>query len=268
MPKRVTDLSHPYARAQRLMQILREECPWDREQTLGSLAPCTLEETHELLEAVDIAEREGDWEPLQEELGDVLLHILFYARLAEEQRAFDLQSVFDAMVAKMIRRHPHVFGEESAENASDVLRRWDRIKAEEKRERKSAMDGIPPLPALARARKIHRRARGVGFDWARTEDVLTKIREEIDEFASELEEVEFAKQRLADEFGDLLFTLVALGDRLELDAEDCLLGSCRKFIRRFRLMEDLAGGMEAIQELSMEKREALYRQAKRASDHR
>ncbi len=245
------------------MQILREECPWDRQQTPGSIAPCTLEEAHEVLEAVEQAENDGNWEPLKEELGDLLLHIAFYARMAEEQGAFDLQAVFDALVAKMIARHPHVFGEHKLHQADAVLRQWDAIKAKEKPERSSVMDGIPPLPALAYARKVHQRARSIGFDWQQTDEVIEKIHEELNEFTHELN-IQADKERLNDEFGDLLFALVNLADKLELDAETCLMHTNRKFMKRIRGMETLAEQRGAtLAELSLEAQEVLYQKAKK-----
>ncbi len=244
------------------MQILREECPWDRQQTPGSIAPCTLEEAHEVLEAVELAESDGNWEPLKEELGDLLLHIAFYARMAEEQGAFDLQAVFDALVAKMMARHPHVFGEHKLHQADAVLQQWDAIKAKEKPERSSVMDGIPPLPALAYARKVHQRARSIGFDWQQTDEVIEKIREELNEFIHELD-IQASKERLNDEFGDLLFALVNLADQLELDAETCLMHTNRKFASRIRRMETLAEqNGTALAELPLKAQQALYQQIK------
>lgn len=262
MPERVTSLNHPYDRVVRLMMILREECPWDREQTLNSLAPCTLEEAHEVLEAVEIAHSTGNWLPLQEELGDLLLHIAFYARLAEEQQAFTLQSVFDALVSKMLSRHPHVFGDATVHNTDDVLRQWNRIKSEEKKERTSLMDGLPPLPALAYAYKQQQRAATVGFDWPEPEGVLEKMQEELDEFAFEVKN-NGDHSRLQDEFGDVLFTLVNLGRKMGLDAETCLMHSNRKFSRRFRRLETLAKEQSvALSDLPLKTLEDMYQQAK------
>jgi|UPI00036CEC4E MazG family protein len=264
MPERITTLPHPYDRVQRLMEVLRQECPWDREQTLDSLAPCTLEEAYEVLEAVDIASKQGDWKPLQEELGDLLLHIAFYAQLAEEQQAFTLASVFDALVAKMIARHPHVFGDVDLSNASDVLRQWEAIKAEEKSERISLMDGIPPLPALAYAQKQQTRAATVGYDWNHADDVIEKMQEELDEFAAEVQQGSDIA-RLQDEFGDVLFTLVNLGRKSGLDAEQCLMQSSRKFARRFRGVESLAVERGVVmKESSLTTIDALYQEVKAA----
>jgi len=264
MPERITDLPHPYDRVQRLMAVLREECPWDREQTLDTIAPCTLEEAYEVLEAVDIASKQGNWLPLQEELGDLLLHIVFYAKLAEEQQAFTLASVFDALVAKMIARHPHVFGDVSLSNANDVLRQWDVIKAQEKTERISLMDGIPPLPALAYAKKQQDRAATVGFDWDHADDIIEKMQEELDEFAAEVQQGG-STERLQDEFGDVLFTLVNLGRKVGLDAEQCLMQSSRKFDRRFRGVESLAAERGIVmKESSLETMDDLYQQVKAA----
>jgi len=265
MPERITSLPHPYDRVARLMMILRQECPWDQKQTLRSLAPCTLEEAHEVLEAVEIAATHNDWQPLQEELGDLLLHIAFYARLAEEQEAFSLQSVFDGLVTKMIARHPHVFGDAIVNNSDDVLLQWNRIKSQEKQDRTSLMDGIPPLPALAYAQKQQDRAASVGFDWVKPEDVLAKMQEELDEFADEVNN-NSGDDRLQDEFGDVLFTLVNLGRKIGLDAETCLMQSNRKFSQRFRKLEAIASDNSlTLSELSLQELEVIYQQAKHAS---
>lgn len=263
MPERITKLPHPYDRVEQLMRILREECPWDRKQTLDSIAPCTLEEVHEVLEAVELASTEGNWKPLEEELGDLLLHIAFYARMAEEQQQFTLQSVFDALVDKMIARHPHVFADVTLQNSNEVVQQWEKIKAKEKSERISLMDGIPPLPALAYAKKQQQRAATVGFDWDNAKDVLKKMHEELHEFSVEVEECG-DHARLQDEFGDVLFTLVNLGRKMGLDAENSLMTSNRKFTRRFRQVELLASQQDIqLNELSLAEMEVLYQQAKR-----
>ena len=241
------------------MNVLREECPWDNEQTIASLRRYTLEEVHEVLDAIAIAEEKSDWQPLKNELGDILYHIAFYCRIAEEQGRFDLDEVIDALVDKMIYRHPHVFSAARPEHASD---QWDKLKDAEQ-ERKSLMDGIPPLPALKYAQKQQQRAARVGFDWDSSIDVMTKMREEIEELESEIAS-QMDKRRLEDEFGDVLFTLVNLARKLGLDAELCLISTNRKFADRFRSMEAIAGKENlSMDEMDLDALEHLYERAKK-----
>jgi len=237
------------------MDVLREQCPWDREQTLQSLRTYTLEEVHEVLEAVDLE----DWQALKVELGDLLLQIVFYARIAKEQGRFSLHDVAEAIVEKMIRRHPHVFEQKKG---GDLSRQWEELKQAEHTERVSLMDGIPPLPALKYAQKMQQRAARVGFDWVRTADVLEKMHEELAELEAEVRAEHASPARMEDEFGDVLFSLVNLGRKLGLDAELALMRTNRKFGERFRGMEALAGA--SLDELSLDELEALYQRAKAA----
>jgi len=215
-------------------------CPWDREQDLQSLCPYLLEEAYEAVEAVE----SGDLEDLREELGDLLLQIVFMAKIGSEQSAFDFDEVADGISAKMIRRHPHVFGENTIETPEEVMRQWEEIKSGEsrkKRARSSALDGVPSaLPALLKAYRMSQKAASLGFDWERTEDVVAKLREEV----SELEEAVAGGQgrkRIAAEMGDILFTMANLARRLEVEPETALQGSNTRFRERFRAMEQLAG---------------------------
>ena len=215
-----------------LMDILRAECPWDRKQTLRSLRPYTLEEAHEVLEAAEEAADGDGWNGLRGELGDLLMQVLFYSKIASEAQAFDLHDVITALITKMIYRHPHVFGDAQPD---DLLEQWEQLKAKEPNDRTSLMDGIPPLPALAMAQKMQQRAARVGFDWPDAQGVLAKVSEEVAELQQALAEQDGEQAEL--EFGDLLFTLVNLGRKLGLDAETALLSSNRKFAHRFRAME-------------------------------
>ncbi len=232
MPERIYRHDDPLARLIALMDLLRVACPWDREQDLRSLRPHTLEEAHEVIEAAQAAADGMGWEALRGELGDLLLQVAFYAKLADEAGAFDLPGVIDGLIAKMIHRHPHVFGDAKPD---DVLEQWERIKADEQPERASLMDGIPPLPALARAQKVQSRAARVGFDWPDAQGVLEKVTEEVSELQEALADGERTAAEM--EFGDLLFTLVNLGRKLGVDAETALLASSAKFANRFRTME-------------------------------
>lgn len=209
-------------------------CPWDRKQTHRSLRPMILEEVYELLEAID----EGDDHALKEELGDVLLHVLFHAQLARERKAFDFQGVARELAEKLIRRHPHVFGREKLRNPSQVLRRWHQLKQQEKPSRKSCLDGVPrSLPALLYAQNLQRRASRGGFDWPDPKKgVPAKIREEIRELA----QTRSKGPAFSREFGDVLFTLVNLARHRKVDAETALRDATRRFHDRVRKVEALA----------------------------
>jgi len=255
MKDRIKEIVHAVDRLEALMDVLREECPWDRQQTLTSLRTYTLEEVHEVLEAIDC----NDWDNLKIELGDLLLQIVFYARIAKEQQRFNLHDIAESIVDKMIRRHPHVFDDVVSD---DLSRQWEELKQTEHAERTSLMDGIPPLPSLAYARKVQQRAARVGFDWHAATDVLAKMHEELEEFEQEVLADDVVAERLEDEFGDILFTLVNLGRKLGIDAELALMRTNRKFSDRFRQMESLAS--DGLDALTLEEQEELYQQAKRS----
>lgn len=259
MPDRINNKSNYYDKLHALMNVLRKECPWDAEQTITSLRRYTLEEVHEVLEAIDLADATGDWQPLKAELGDLLLQVAFYACLAEEADAFNLGDVIDGLIDKMIYRHPHVFAQKASE---DLSRQWNELKDREHSERESLMDGIPPLPALKYAQKQQQRAARVGFDWQQAADVLEKMREELEELEFEVRN-HAHKARIEDEFGDVLFTLANLARKLDLDAELCLMHTNRKFAKRFRAMEALAESREIdMAGTPLDKLEELYSEAK------
>jgi len=242
------------------MKVLREECSWDKEQSIESLKRYTLEETHEVLEAIDIASKQGDWNPLLQELGDLLLQISFYACIAEEQGKFNWDDIVESLVAKMIYRHPHVFGNATP---SDLNEQWESLKDNEHQERKSLMDGIPPLPALKYAQKQQDRAARVGFDWVQASDIMEKMREEMNELEVEIQS-NAPLARLEDEFGDVFFTLVNLARKLDLDAELCLMTTNRKFEKRFRGMELLSEKRQiSLKDMDTNALEQLYEDAKK-----
>jgi len=225
----------PVDRLTALMAILRGPggCPWDQKQTHASLRGSLIEETYEVVDAID----EGDIAGLREELGDLFLHIVFHARMAEERGDFTLRDVAHGVVEKLIRRHPHVFGEGSAADAEEVLRNWHAIKKDEKPERTSALDGVPRhLPALMRAHEVQKKAARVGFDWPDAAGPREKIAEELRELAAEIE-AGAAPERVADEAGDLLFAVVNYLRHLKVDSETALSGATVKFDRRFRAVE-------------------------------
>jgi MazG family protein len=263
VPDRINDKDNYYDKLCTLINVLREECPWDNDQSLSSLRRYTLEEAHEVLEAIDTANTDGNWQPLKSELGDLLFHIIFYSRIAEEENQFNLSDVIDTLVEKMISRHPHVFKDTKTD---DLTEQWNKLKDEENSERQSLMDGIPPLPALKYAQKQQQRAARVGFDWDNASDVITKMREELDELEVEVRN-RSATDRLEDEFGDVLFTLANLARKLDLDAELCLIGSNRKFGNRFRLMEALAADRHlSLNSMDLDALECLYLEAKNIHD--
>lgn len=229
-------------------------CPWDREQDIRSLLPYLIEESCEYIDAAQA----DDVPHMAEELGDVLLQVVFHSQIASEQGRFTLDDVIHGISDKMVRRHPHVFGEASAETSSDVLRQWEKIKAGEKNNHQvaSAMDKVSKsLPALAKAQEMQRRAAKIGFDWNDVAPVIAKVHEEFDELAVEGQALASAQDaaagaarlRLEEEFGDVLFSLVNLARHWGLNAETAMLQACSKFDRRFRQVENLAAGQDMSQ---------------------
>ncbi|MFP5231677.1 MAG: nucleoside triphosphate pyrophosphohydrolase [Acidobacteriota bacterium] len=251
-------------RAAAIMARLRAPggCPWDREQTFDSIKRHTLEETYEVFDAI---ERRA-WPELKDELGDLLLQVLFYAQMASEAGYFDLREVAENLSAKLIRRHPHVFGNATAEDAEAVLRNWERTKAEEKRSRPAAnslLDEVPrTMPATLEAFKLGSKAAKVGFDWPNAEGLFEKLAEETAELRAELECQDAA--RIEAEFGDLMFTMMNLARHLKIDSESALRGSNARFRARFAAMESRGGGAEQLAVLTPEVLEDLWRQAKDA----
>ena len=237
-----------------LMARLRQDCPWDRVQTFATIAPCTIEEAYEVADAI----AREDFDSLREELGDLLFQVVFHAHLANERGCFDIDDVVDSILDKMIRRHPHVFDSSSSGERPN----WERAKARERPRAESALDGIPvALPPLARAGKLQRRAAAVGFDWPDVEGVFDKLDEEVAELREALDAGE-GRERAESELGDLLFTCVNLARRLELDGDRALAGANRRFERRFRAMERLAGREERLDERTPAELDALWERAK------
>ena len=241
----------------RVMARLRgpDGCPWDHEQTHRSLARHLLEETHEVLEAIDADDRDL----LREELGDVLLQVAFHAQMAADSGTFDVDDVADGIVAKLVHRHPHVFGEVEVSGADEVLVNWERIKAEEKGEHQPLEDDIPAtLPALARAAKVQRRAAGWGFEWRSVEGALGALREEVAELESHTD-----AESAEEEIGDVLFATVAVARKLGVDAESALRRTIRGFAERYERFTELAGerGLD-LETASEEEIRALFRLAR------
>jgi MazG family protein len=266
--KNHSEAGEKFQRLVELMAQLRAPggCPWDREQTFDSIKPYTLEETYEVLDAID----RRDWDGLAEELGDFLLQAVFYAEMAAEQDRFAIGDALDAINQKLVRRHPHVFGDGSAETASDVKRIWGEVKAAEKAVKQDKgqneaglLGGVPrALPALVEAQQIASRAAGVGFDWENPEQVLEKLHEELAEFAEARRKA--SQPELEDELGDLLFVLVNLARFVKVDPEQALRKTNAKFRRRFGFIEQkLAERGRKVQESNIQEMEALWQEAKR-----
>lgn len=217
-----------------IMNELREQCPWDRKQTLESLRHLTIEETYELSDAI----LEGDMKEIQKELGDLALHIVFYSKIASEQQAFDMSDVLNGICEKLIVRHPHIYGDVKADDAATVERNWEQIKLKEKGNgKKTVLGGVPKsLPALIKAMRIQEKARGIGFDWEHKSHVWDKVEEEMEEFKEE--EKIGDQEKMQDEYGDLLFSLVNYARFTGINPEEALERTNKKFIRRFSYLEE------------------------------
>ncbi len=258
----MTEEKRGFERLMELMRRLRAPggCPWDAEQTHASLKRYLLEESYEVIEAIDA----NDQALLKEELGDLMLQPVFHAAIAEEAGNFTMEDVLDAINDKLIRRHPHVFGEEKVKTAEEQVANWERIKKAEKgAERTSALSGVPPaLPALMKAQKITEKAARVGFDWEHVDQVFAKVLEELHEFEETMAERD--EERMEAELGDLLFAIVNLGRFLSLNPEEALSKTIDRFARRFSHVEDTlhARGMH-MQEASLAEMDELWEEAKR-----
>lgn len=246
------------ARLLEVMNTLREKCPWDREQTFESLRSNTIEETYELADAILDHNMDG----IREELGDLLLHVVFYSKLGEETGAFDYTEVVNALCDKLIYRHPHVYGDIHADTPDTVKENWEALKLRKKNRKSGTLGGVPlSLPALVKALRIGEKAAATGFDWERREDVWEKVKEEIAEVEAEMELRDPA--RLEGEFGDLFFALVNACRLYGIDPESALERTNKKFIRRFNYMEEQAAFEgRTLHELSSEAMESLWRRAK------
>jgi tetrapyrrole methylase family protein/MazG family protein len=255
-------LNNTFSQLVDLMAQLRGPagCPWDREQTPESLKPSLIEECYEVIEALD----DGSPDKVKEELGDLLFQIIFHARIAEEKGAFTIQDVIGMIVEKMIRRHPHVFGDEKVSTSGEVLANWEEIKKKEKahQERTSILDGIPQgMPALLRAQGIQKRAARVGFDWNQLDEALPKLDEELLEFKESLRSKDAAA--IEEELGDIFFTLVNISRFLKINPEDALRKTISKFIHRFRYIEEHAAEEgRTMHDMTLDEMEKLWQEAK------
>ena len=242
-----------------ILDELRVKCPWDRKQTNESLRTNTIEETYELCDAI----MKDDNNNIKKELGDLLLHIVFYAKIGEEKAAFDIKDVCDSLCQKLIYRHPHVFGEVKAETAGQVSENWEQLKLKEKDGNKSVLSGVPAaLPSLIKAYRIQDKARNVGFDWEEREQVWDKVKEEIGEFQEEVANMD--KEKAEAEFGDVMFSLINAARLYKINPDNALELTNQKFIRRFNYLEEhtIKEG-KSLKDMSLEEMDAIWNKAKK-----
>lgn len=250
-------MSQSFDRLLQVMDELREQCPWDKKQTIHSLRTLTIEEMYELADAVI----DENWQGIKEELGDLLLHIVFYARIGREQNAFTMDEVIDALCDKLIERHPHIYGNVTVQNEEDVKRNWEQIKL--KHNNKSVLSGVPiSLPALVKATRIQEKAKQVGFEWEHRSDVWKKVQEELDELQEAVQQDD--KQAMEEELGDVFFSLANYARFIQTDAETALEKTNKKFISRFKAMEQLAKeDGKTLHEMSLMEMDALWNEIKK-----
>lgn len=246
-----------------IMVELREQCPWDRKQTIESLRHLTIEETFELSDAI----LENNLDEIKKELGDILLHIVFYARIGSEKKAFDIGSVIDSLCEKLVRRHPHIYGDTVAKDEEAVKHNWEKIKLKEKGN-VSVLGGVPKsLPALIKAMRIQEKARGVGFDWEEKHQVWEKVEEEMQEFKEAFnasDDVEINKEQASGEFGDLLFSLINYARFIDINPEEALERTNLKFIKRFQYLENAAKNAgRKIEDMTLAEMDIFWEEAKK-----
>ncbi len=240
-----------------IMNELREKCPWDRKQTIQSLRQMTLEETYELTDAIT----ETDWKSIKEELGDLLLHIVFYSKIASEQNRFTIEDVLNGISKKLIDRHPHIYGDVEVSSDEDVKKNWEKLKLKEGKS--SVLSGVPKtLPALIKAMRLQEKAKQVGFEWENKEQVWEKVKEEEMELQEAIEEGD--QKKIEEEFGDVVFSLVNFARFLNIDAENALEITNKKFIKRFTQMEEkaMASGKN-LNDMSLQEMDSIWDQIKR-----
>ena len=244
---------------ERLVQIiddLREKCPWDKKQTIQSLRQLTLEETYELTEAIT----EADWKGIKEEVGDLFLHLVFYSKIGKEENKFSLDEALNDICDKLISRHPHVYGDVVVNNEDDVKKNWEKLKLKEGK--KSVLSGVPKaLPALVKAMRLQEKAKQVGFEWENKDQVWEKVEEEISELNQVIEKQD--QQKMEEEFGDVLFSLVNFARFLQIDAEHALEITNKKFISRFNAMEEMAlASGKTLHEMNLPEMDQLWNEIK------
>ena len=247
-----------FGRLLEIMERLRAECPWDKKQTLESLRHLTIEETYELADAII----KNDLQDIKKELGDILLHIVFYAKIGEEKEAFDIKDVLDAICDKLIFRHPHIFGDVEANDAETVAQNWEALKLKEKGGNKRVLQGVPDaLPSMIKAHRIQDKVRGVGFDWKEKEQVWDKVKEEIGELEEEMKKGD--NDKMENEFGDLFFSMINAARLYGVNPEIALARTNAKFIQRFNYLEEktLMQG-KSLHDMSLEEMDVIWDEAK------
>jgi XTP/dITP diphosphohydrolase len=248
-----------FIRLVEIMDKLREECPWDKKQTISSLRYLTIEEVYELSDAI----LDEDFEEIKKELGDLLLHIVFYSRIASEKNKFDISDVLNTISDKLIHRHPHIYANVKVKDEKDVKENWEKLKLKEGKN--SVLEGVPKsLPAVVKAYRIQEKVRGIGFDWQNKEQVWDKVLEEI----QELKDEEISKsERIEDEFGDLLFALINYSRFININPEDALEKTNKRFIKRFQILEAMVKNQEKeFSDLSFEEMNLFWEKAKKISE--
>lgn len=240
-----------------IMDDLREKCPWDKKQTLQTLRHLTIEETYELGDAI----LDNDLQEVKKELGDVLLHIVFYAKIGSETNDFDIADVCNEICEKLIYRHPHIYGDVVVENEEDVKQNWEKLKLKEGK--KSVLEGVPKsLPALVKASRIQDKVKGVGFDWEEPHQVWDKVEEEIQEFQEEIKNGD--QDKIEAEFGDVLFSMINYARFLKVNPEDALERTNKKFIKRFQYLENKAGELgKQLSEMTLAEMDVFWNEAKK-----
>lgn len=256
MPTRKLQIE-AFARLLGIMDDLREKCPWDKKQTLQSLRHLTIEETYELGDAI----LDNDLEEVRKELGDLLLHIVFYSKIGSESGAFDIADVANGICEKLIHRHPHIYGDVTVADEEEVKQNWEKLKLKEGKA--SVLEGVPnSLPAMVKASRIQDKARGVGFDWERPEQVWEKVQEELGELQVEVESGD--AERIESEFGDVLFSMINYARFLQVNPEDALERTNKKFIKRFQYLEGKAKEIgKPLSEMTLAEMDVFWEQAKK-----
>ena len=252
------NLSKSFLDLVEIMDTLREKCPWDKKQTIHSLRSNTIEELYELVDAII----EEDWDGIKEELGDILLHVLFYAKIGTELGKFTLQDSIEAISKKLIHRHPHIYADAKVNNDDDVKRNWEQLKLKEGKGDKTILSGVPnSLPSMVKALRIQEKVKHVGFEWENKEQVWEKVEEEIAELKAEVEAQD--QQKMEQEFGDVLFSMINYARYLNIDPESALEKTNKKFKRRFELMESYAkqNGLDLAQ-MSLEEKDTIWKKMK------
>ncbi len=253
---RRTQKMEAFGRLLDIMDELREKCPWDRKQTFESLSSLTVEETYELIDAIE----SHNMQDVKEELGDLMLHMVFYAKLGDEKKAFDAADVLNSVSEKLIRRHPHIYGDTQVNGEEDVKRNWEKIKMAEGKGRKSVLSGVPnALPSIIKAQRMQEKAAQVGFEWDDVADVWAKVEEELGEF-KEVAERNDSQDKITEEFGDLIFSLVNYARHLNIDSNRALDLTNRKFKRRFEYIE--AHATKSLSDMTLAEMDALWDEAK------